>query len=76
MVFNMRNFSLSEEQSAIMELGQIEVLIEMFGTCLLQEPWHEVDRNRLNKMENAFYLLQEQFLFKKEKLEKVFHNRI
>ncbi len=61
-----------EEQSAIMELGQIEVLIEMFGICLLQEPWHEVDRNRLDKMENAFYLLQEQFAAKRQKIESVF----
>lgn len=61
-----------EEQAAIMELGQIEVLIEMFGTCLLQDPWHEVDRSRLDKMENAFYLLQEQFAAKRQKLEAVF----
>lgn len=61
-----------EEQAAIMELGQIEVLIEMFGACLLQEPWREVDKNRLDKMENAFYLLQEQFSVKRRKIESVF----
>ena len=61
-----------EEQQAIMELGQIEVLIDMFGTCLLQEPWVKLDWDRLNKMENAFYLLQEQFTLKKQNIERVF----
>lgn len=61
-----------EEQQAIMELGQIEVLIDMFGTCLLQEPWDKLDWDRLNKMENAFYLLQEQFALKKQNIERVF----
>ncbi len=61
-----------KEQKAIMELGQIEVLIEMFGNCLLQEPWDRLDWDRLNKMENAFYLLQNQFSLKKQKIESVF----
>lgn len=61
-----------EELAAIKSLEQVEVLIEMYGICLLQEPWTEVDRERLEKMEGAFYLLQDEFSLKLSRLKKVF----
>lgn len=60
------------EKKAIKGLEQIEVLIEMYGAYLVQEPWIEVDRERLEKMEAAFYLLQDEFSLKLRELKEVF----
>lgn len=62
----------NEELAAIKGFEQIDVLIEMYGAYLLQEPWTEVDRERLEKMEAAFYLLQDEFALKLGKLKEVF----
>ena len=62
----------TEELAAIKGLEQIDVLIEMYGAYLLQEPWTKIDHERLEKMEAAFYLLQDEFSLKLGKLKKVF----
>jgi len=61
-----------DEMAAIKDLEQIKVLIEMYGSYLLQEPWTEVDRERLEKMEAAFYLLQDEFSLKLSRLKNTF----
>lgn len=63
-------------ETAIMELEQISVIIEMYGTCLIQEPWHTVDTERIGKMENAFYLMQDQFELKLENLRNAFYRGV
>ncbi len=67
----MRNLT-KEELAAIKGLEQVDVLIEMYGAYLLQEPWTEIDRERLEKMEAAFYLLQDEFALKLGRLKEVF----
>lgn len=62
----------NEELEVIKGFEQIEVLIEMYGAYLLQEPWTEVDRERLEKMEAAFYLLQDEFALKLSRLKNMF----
>lgn len=60
------------QEEAIKGLEQVKVLIEMYGAYLLQEPWTEVDYERLEKMEAAFYLLQDTFSLKLGELKEVF----
>lgn len=62
----------NEEREVVKGFEQIEVLIEMYGAYLLQEPWTKVDRERLEKMESAFYLLQEEFSLKLGRLKNMF----
>ena len=66
----MRNLT-KEELAAIKGLEQVDVLIEMYGAYLLQEPWTEIDRERLEKMEAACYLLQAAFALKLGRLKEV-----
>lgn len=70
---NMKSDRLSQEElSAIKDFRQIDVLMEMYENCLLGEPWVEVDRERLEKLESAFYLLHDQLKAKRQQLEAVF----
>lgn len=62
----------NEEREVVKGFEQIEVLIEMYGAYLLQEPWTKVDRERLEKMESVFYLLQEEFSLKLGRLKNMF----
>jgi len=65
--------NLTKEQiDAISSLRQIKTFIEMYAGYLLQEPWVEIDFERLEKMESAFYLLQDEFALKLERIESVF----
>ena len=48
-------------ETAIMNLGEIELFLEMFKEALIDKPWTKLDKNRLDKMEYAFYMLVEQY---------------
>ena len=55
----------TEIQSAVSELGKVDILLEMILVHLLNDPKRTKEKEWFIKLENALYLLEETYTEKK-----------